>query len=222
MPMVNGLELARQLKSETPIRIIMLTGEADQNVAVQALNRKEIDCFIVKSAENYIPQLLHFITELQRSYFVDLSRGILQSLNSEGGHPLQDSDFIKLFEKLCRDRHIIEAYLLDESGSFLMLDAHGQMTWLIVRREMDMQTFQELAENEPDISSELLASLKNREKIVRFPSLDNPYAPIHKWLFEKASRINHKSIYYSVLQGAHVYGLKERKIKPYLRFLQSK
>src|SRR5262245_48232523 len=50
MPTISGLALARQIRACTPTKIIMLTGEADQNTAIDAFNRHEIDQFIIKNS----------------------------------------------------------------------------------------------------------------------------------------------------------------------------
>ncbi len=220
MPETNGLDLARQLKAQTPIKIIMLTGEADQSIAVRALNHQVIDCFILKSAKSHTKELLKHCARLQQDYFVELSRGILESLNSEGKHPLQDRDFISMFHRLCTARHIVEFYLVDESGSFILLNATGQPTWLIVRTQSDMQTFYELAENETNTSTKLLIALRNREKIVRFQSLKEADTSVESWILHDATQLAHKEIYYCVLQGSEGYDMDIHRVESYTDFLR--
>jgi CheY-like chemotaxis protein len=217
MPAMNGLELARRIKATSPIKIIMLTGEADQTTAVDAFNRKEIDCFILKSAADYPALLLKHITQLQKDYFIAASSNLFETISSEGDHPLQDPDFIALFRQVCAEHHIVEHYLLDESGSFLMLDAAGHITWLIVRTEEDMQVHFELAEEEG--SPALLQSLKNREKIACFPQLDDQFDPVHDWRMHDAIQLANKQIYYCILGASEGYVLDTHHIMSYTEFL---
>lgn len=53
MPKRNGLALARALKAILPVKIILLTGEADRETAINAFNAKEIERFLLKSDPNY-------------------------------------------------------------------------------------------------------------------------------------------------------------------------
>jgi CheY-like chemotaxis protein len=218
MPAMNGLELARCIKATAPIKIIMLTGEADQATAVDAFNGKEIDCFILKSAADYPAVLSNHITQLQQDYFIATSSNLFETISSEGHHPLQDPDFIALFHQICAEHHIVEYYLLDESGSFLMLDAAGHITWLIVRTEEDMQVHFELAEEEG--SPVLLQSLKNREKIACFPQLDDQFDPVHDWRIHDAIQLANKQIYYCILKASEGYVLDVQHIMSYIEFLQ--
>lgn len=219
MPDINGLELSKILKANTPIKIIMLTGEADKDTAVDAFNNKEIDRFVQKSAPNYHEKLIEYIRQLQLEYFVEASAGLLDSLSSKKGHPLHDADFIALVNEICGADNIVEYYLLEESGSLLMYDSAGNATWIIVRMDEDMQTFLELAEGETS-SDAILNSLKKREKIAIFKDRENPIPPISDWGFHPATQLRDKKIYYCVLKGDEP-GIKMNKIVSYEQFLHS-
>lgn len=222
IPEMNGLELARYLKSQTELKIIMLTGAADQETAIKAFNDKEIDRFIFKNAPDYKERLLKYIAELQLEYFVDMTRGLLDSLATTEGHPLQNLEFIKLFEKVCLDNNIVEYYLLDESGSFVMCDATGKPTWLIVRTEEDMEMFYELANDEGDAPKKLVESLKNREVIALFPDEGSINFPAEKWHFEKALLVKGAEIYYCILKENPSVDMDFKKICSYEQFLKSR
>ncbi len=90
---------------------------------------------------------------------------VLEPLMAQGSHPLQDKYFHALFHQTMEEWEITEFYLLDESGSFLMLDACGQATWLLVRTEADMELFDDMANMESDVPDTLLKTLGNREKL---------------------------------------------------------
>jgi len=122
MPQHHGLLVAQQLKLSTSLKIIMLTGEADQATAVRAFNRGHIDRFITKGAVDYFENLLTYIQELHQDYFVDKAQRLLLSLDTTM-NPLEQPEFIELFHEICQSHDIIEYYLLDDSYSFLLLNA---------------------------------------------------------------------------------------------------
>ncbi len=219
MPSMNGLELARALKSKLPVKIIMLTGEADQETAITAFNNKEIDQFLLKSASDYHEKLIRYIQQLQREHFLELSKGILDPLNSVINPPLQNKQFIELFQMVCSEHKIIEFYLLDESGSFLMLDTAGKETWFIVRTAIDMETFYELAAGEPDVPQETLQALHDKTKLVFFPKRAEFIPPQEDWVIEDAILLKGSDIYYCVLPGKDKYHLQQTPIFSYNMFL---
>ena len=221
MPTTNGLDLARSLKAQMPIKIIMLTGEADQETAVTAFNNKEIDQFLLKSRRDYHEKLLHYIHQLQLEYFTEISAPITAPLNPEGNHPLHDPHFISLFQTLCAERQIMESYLLDESGSFLLVDAAGRKTWLIVRTPADIETFYELATSEPDIPPEVLQSLYNKSKIIFFPPSATLIPPLQDWVICEARQLTGREIYYSVLTDTEGSYLPPEQILSYRAFLDA-
>lgn len=219
MPMMNGLELARRLKAITPIKVIILTGAADQSIAVNAFNHHEIDGFILKSDPDYLDQLLALFLQLQEDYFIDTSRGIAESLYHVNHASLKDKDFIHLFHNLSAEKNIVEYYLVEESRSFLMVDKSGQMSWLIVRSDEDMQTFYELAEMEADAT--LTEALKRREKIACFSKLGNHVEPVQDWHIHHATQLGNQKVYYCVLSKDEGYALDLKNTMSYQEFLRS-
>ncbi len=49
--------------------------------------------------------------------------------------------------------------------------------WFIVRTPADLEIFYELAGDEPEISQDVLQSLKNMTKIIFFPKRSEPIPP---------------------------------------------
>ena len=221
MPNRNGLELARTLKAILPIKIILLTGEADRETAINAFNAKEIDRFLLKSDPDYRHKLIRHVHELQRDYFIEQSIGILKSLASQEVHPLQEPAFIELFESCCAEHHCVEYYLLDESCSFLFLDEQGHETWLILRSALDMQSYYELAEDEePAVSDDILRSLKDCSKLVFFKQGTEGIPPVDEWLFIEAKPLAGTDMYYGFLHGKQGYAQPEN-IYSYSEFLNN-
>jgi CheY-like chemotaxis protein len=219
MPSMNGLEFARILKSLMPIKIIMLTGEADQQTAIAAFNNQQIDRFVLKSSADYHEKLIAYINELQHEYFLALSMVILNSLSSECAPVSLDSRFAGFFNALCSQYQSVEYYLLDESGSFLILDKAANETWLIVRTPADRETFFELAASEPDISEDALLSIKNNTKLVFFPKKSGQLPSLQEWVFCEATQLQDSEIYYGMLHGEKACELHLERVLSYQAFL---
>lgn len=166
MPKMNGLEFCEQLKGFN-IKKIMLTGEADELIAVDAFNNGLIDKFIVKGHSEVGKVLVSTIQHLQKSIFQQLSEAIIQGLASEPDACLADLAFINFFNQLCADLNVTEYYLIDTSGSFLLLDRKGQRTWFIVKQD---ETIEEVVQQalETNAPVSVIEALRKREKIAYF------------------------------------------------------
>ena len=117
MPQMTGIELLHEIK-DLPCKKVMLTGEADQVIAVSAFNAGIIDKFILKGDADAMGLVDKAIEELQLSYFQEASQGILDSLKASGDCCLNDSHFVQFFKQLCIDHDIVEYYLTQAPGSF--------------------------------------------------------------------------------------------------------
>ncbi|HQT26105.1 MAG TPA: response regulator, partial [Burkholderiales bacterium] len=68
MPQMNGLELCEAVRG-LPCKKILLTGQADEKLAVDAFNRKLIDRFIKKNDPDALNRLEGEIIQLQKDFF---------------------------------------------------------------------------------------------------------------------------------------------------------
>ena len=70
----DGLELSKQIRRNCSyIKIIMLTGEADENLAIEAFNEGLIDKFIRKSSTTFFNEIKRYICKFNIEFF-DISR----------------------------------------------------------------------------------------------------------------------------------------------------
>ena len=215
MPEINGLELSKKLKAAgIEVKIIMLTGVADQQTAINAFNHKQIDRFLVKSAVDYNEKLLEYIDELQADYFVEHGREISSSINA-----LSDPAFIELFHQIIKEKNIVEYYLYDESGSFLMFDIMAKPMLLLVRTSDDMGMYYDFAESEGKVGQQDLDALKNREQVVLFVDREGLIPAFKNWICVPASKLT-DDIYYGILDGMDQKLLNLNDITSYHEFLE--
>lgn len=132
MPGMNGLEFCRQI-ANTNIKKILLIGETDEGLAITALNEGLIHRYIHKSDPDVAELITRSISELQWQYFQDISTDLVRLLSFKSPVCLCDQSFVDFFRKFCHENGVVEFYLMDNSGSFLLLDVDAKVSYLIVK-----------------------------------------------------------------------------------------
>ncbi len=166
MPEMNGLEFCRNIKAPE-IRKILLTGQADEKLAVRAFNEGLIDRFIMKNDYDALSNLNQAIAELQRGYFEKISVMLSDALSVGTHRFLRDPAFAAIFKDISNSLNIIEFYLYSNPDGLLMLDASGAGTLLVIYTEKELQAQCEIAfeQGAPDI---LLSKLKSGQSVPYF------------------------------------------------------
>lgn len=203
MSTTNGLEVCKQIRKLTknPIKLIMLTGEAGYDLAVEAFNDGLIDKFILKGKESYVDDVVAAIATLQEKYFYDLSAPIRRTLHPHVQKLLEKQAFIDIFNEIINENKIKEFYILDNSLSILFIDDKGKNPiCLIIRTEEDMQSQYELANDDEDVSAETTEAIKNRKKLVYFKNDKGLGQSAKYWIFHDAKPLN-KHYYYTIVKG---------------------
>ena len=214
MPGVDGLSICKELAA-SPFKFIMLTGEADAELAITAFNQGIIDHFVKKDSPTFVDQLKDAIKKLQQDYFHEQSHTFMNSLSLSPTCILDDVQYITTFKNYIEKYKIIEYYLLDETGSFLMLQANGTPHWLVATSENEMAENYEFASNEaynPD--NKVLDGLKKRNMMLFRVSEEQRMnvGPNGKdgWLAymhpAKKIKAEYSDFYYSIFSGkANLY-----------------
>lgn len=221
MPEMNGLELSHQIRTlDLPIKIIMLTGEADHQTAIHAFNDKLIDRFILKSAPDYVEKLLEYINDLQKEYFQEITN-LLTGAGREA--PRNDLVFIQFFNEIAKRVNAVEYYLVENPASYLFLDAQKNPTWLIVKTDEEMQMLYELAKDEKNVPRHTVEILEKKEKLTYFPDAKSKIVPVRDWHLypAKALQTDNQLYYYAVIEGNQDYPLSIDKITSYQDYLNS-
>jgi CheY-like chemotaxis protein len=211
MPDMNGIELCEHLKNSL-IKTIMLTGEAGYDLAVSGFNEGLLDQFVLKSESDFFDKIKQFVVNLETKLFEEISKSLLKIISGKLERSIfSDPAFIKLFESLVKKHEIIEYYLLDSSGSYLMLNGVGQVFWLIVKNEKDMNILYEVAEEETK-DKVLINAIKNKEKLAFLLNPDKQFLSPKSWRLEDAHPIKgRETYYYSFVEGTNEYYKLETK-----------
>lgn len=170
MPGMDGIAVCEALKHHT-FKKILLTGEAGLELAVDAFNRGVIDQFILKNDKTRNEKLIQAIHDLQKQYFLDFSATVIGALRVSAPNELtllSDPAYYQIFHEVFVKNKIVEYYLLDIFGSYLMLDINAKATWLIVKDETEMDDLIDFASYETNVDPKLIENLKNRRQIPYF------------------------------------------------------
>lgn len=200
----------------------MLTGQADEKLAIEAFNEGLIHRYIKKSDVNAVELITQSIYDLQFQYFKTMSDAIERLLSIQAPRCLKNQKFIGFFNDFVKENQITEYYLADQSGSYFMLDDDANASFLIVKDEEEMNTYYELARAH-GANETVLAQLDNRYKI---PGLWHAAAmneSINDWsdaLVPATPLSSDETYYYAHLQGNDLFNIRQPKILSYHRYLE--
>lgn len=176
MPEIDGLEFCASIK-DPKVGKILLTGKADERLAVKAFNDGLINRYIRKQDPDAIGQLATAIAELQRDYFARLERMISEVLAVGAYGFLRNPAFVAIAESMQQEKHIVEHYLVSKPQGLLMLDASGNAWRLVV---MDQDALRSQAEIARDLEApdELVRQLESGRIVPYFWRSGGQYSPL--------------------------------------------
>ena len=221
MPGMDGLEFCRRIENKN-IKKILLTGQADEKLAIAAFNEGLIHRYIKKSDFNAAEQITKSIHELQLQYFQAMSDMVVRMLSVTSPSCLHDKNFAQFFRELREEHRVVEYYLVDNSGSFVMLDDDANVSFLIVKSADDIRMHYDLGLNN-GASQDILDELANGEKI---PGVWQANAATPNWedwskcLVPAKRFISEEIYYYAYLEGNIRFDLRQQKILSYHRYLE--
>lgn len=218
MPGMDGIEFCRRI-ADTDIKKILLTGKADEKVAIEAFNQGLIHRYIQKSDPLAAELITKSIYELQWQYFQAMSDMIVRMLSVTSPSCLYDKQFAEFFKQLREEKGIVEYYLADNSGSFLLLDDDARVSFLIVKNQSDLRLHYDLARDN-GVDGQVLEQLLSGEKI---PCLWQANSLNSNWennLVAAHALKGDDTYYYAYVQGPALFEVKEDRILSYHRHLE--
>jgi CheY-like chemotaxis protein len=144
MPSVDGLQFcARMLDPHA--RRALLTGVADEKLAVEAFNAGLIHRFIPKHKATAVEAVVAFIAELERDYFQQHLARLRTMLALDPPGFLVDPAIAVEVHRLMQEERVMEYYLVDDPPGFLMLRADGSVLRLVLLDQATRRRQSELA-----------------------------------------------------------------------------
>lgn len=179
MPEMSGLEFCQKL-GDFPKKI-MLTAAADHKLAVQAFNDGIIDKFIAKDDPDVFKKIDQAVSSLQRDYFAEISARIVNTITKTTPSFLGNSIFQHFLKKFMRQNHINEFYLIDATGSFLLINKNNERLWLVVQSELQINNYLHIIENDDNPQKAIINALSKKEKLLCLFSEEDFNQPIESW-----------------------------------------
>lgn len=223
MPGMDGLEFCRKMEN-SPVKRILLTGRADEKTAVRAFNDGIIDLYIQKQNPEIMSTINESIRDMQFRYFQHMSDIVIRMLSVRSPNCLQDPVFIENFDRICKENNIVEYYLTENSGSFLMLDADANIFCLVVKSEQDLKLHYEMALDNRAPQA-ILDQLQKGEKIPYFWNAEKYYqSEWDDWstyLYPAKIMEGKQRYYYSFVKTPLSIDIQTDKIASFHTYLES-
>jgi CheY-like chemotaxis protein len=196
MPQMDGLSFCQLIKNKN-IKKILLTGKADETLAIKALNEKTIDFFIQKQRPDTVSQLLDAVQELQKAYFETVENLLVDSLTSGPYKFLTDPELSRYFNQACSNLHIVEHYLATSPDRILMLDNKAKAYSFLVYTKTALEAQCQVA-NLQDAPKGLVEALISNKYVPYFykpPGYYGPGYPDWQKYLHPAHRVQGEELY---------------------------
>lgn len=144
MPGMDGLQVLQRLQDWSGSRVL-LTGQADEQVAVQAFNRGLIDQFIAKQMPDMARHLVHVVQRLLAQPHARHAHTWRATLRPEHEAVLRLPGVGADLEELA-SRRWVEHVVLGDPFGVLGLDAAGSPVWLQLEQPAGLPALAETAE----------------------------------------------------------------------------
>ncbi len=209
MPQKTGIEFCGAIPGNF-IQKVIVTGAADEKIAVHAFNKGMIDGFLRKDGKETAEGLCRNITLMQKRYFQAVSKVVYDVVGISQHSAIMDPVFQQLFYAYCDKIQPVEYYLLDKNGSYVFLDGKGDVHWLFVKDDSNFAYYCDVARGNG--APEMLSQRLLHREVIPFLLSDEHYQlPIHEWepLLHPAKILEgQQRYYYAYVKGTSVYKLK--------------
>lgn len=220
MPGMTGPELAQQLQG-TNFKIILLTGEADERKVIELFNQGIIHHYIRKHDQDLSEILESKILHYQKEYFQNISKIVIDNITqkpklfNQSPSCLDDPVFIDFFKAFLNQHDFAEYYLLDDTGSYLLVSSAGELRWLIIQNEAQMAATEFDTLDDENIPHEIRQQIKDRRVLKHsfndddFPSSNDP-ADWQRFLYPATKLAGRQVYYYSYIQNPQTQPLVDK------------
>jgi CheY-like chemotaxis protein len=137
MPGINGLDAFEKL-GNWPGRRVLLTGQADDTLAVEAFNRAAIHKFIAKQGGDLRQSLLFQLPSLLEQPLPQTQAFWNQSLSFHQQQWLSEPTVVAALNRLVLENNWIEYAVTHAPFGLLAADPHGVVFWLQFTPETDL------------------------------------------------------------------------------------
>jgi len=184
MPEMNGLEFLMALENPF-VKKVLLTGQADMELAIKAFNKQLINQFIDKHDPRLKQELNSSIHSFRDQYFRSSFKLITDPIVANNHDAfLADADFQEFFASLRNKTGCVEYYMIDHPHTgFLMVDARGKRQCLLLYSDAALL---EHAEKLKQINAPaaLINAVGNGERVPTFNFQDDEHTESHPYILD--------------------------------------
>lgn len=144
MPGMDGLQALAEL-GDWPGSRVLLTGQADEQVAVRAFNRGLIDQFIPKQTQDISRRLIEAVEQLLYTAHPRHAQTWRVTLTPEQNALLRNPGVSDWLAAYCA-KHWVEHVVIGDPFGVLGMDAAGKIGWLQLETREGLRALAELAE----------------------------------------------------------------------------
>lgn len=228
MPEMNGLEFLLKLKNPF-IKKVLLTGQADMELAIKAFNKQLIDQFIDKHDPKLRLKLNSIIDSFQDQYFKNSYKLISDPIIANNRDAfLVDSNFQNFFYDFRQKYNYVEYYMIDSpTPGFLVIDDKGNKNSLFIFTDESLSSHISML-NKLHAPEALIQKVSSKELLPSFSFNENDNAThqekLENWesYYHPAIHISDSSNYYlTLVPDMPLDSLKDKNIITYADFLES-
>lgn len=171
----NGIDFLKKI-SNLSIKKILLTGIADADTAIEAMELGLIDSYIKKHDKNIISKLNKTILQHRIDYFSSLTSTIIESINLIYKNNELINNYCHVIDDIISRFNAVEYYLMDQNGSYTFLNKNGNKLDLLIKTKEQLEAeFDDIKDNIKD--TDTIDKLKkhelmmiNHNKLVMLPT----------------------------------------------------
>lgn len=140
MPSINGLALLSKLEGIETYKIL-LTGVADEKIAIKAFNEGLINCYLKKDEKDLFLKLNNKIIEGKNLYFSNASKMLSYLISKyEAKSLVLDNGYSEIVKSYINKYQIMKYYLIDSIGSCYMESKDSNYMLYITGEEKNKST----------------------------------------------------------------------------------
>ncbi|MDX1901074.1 MAG: hypothetical protein SFW66_03595 [Gammaproteobacteria bacterium] len=145
MPEMLGTEFLTKIQ-HYPIKKILITGEHDSQIAINAFNNGLVNAYIRKDDPEFSYKIQSMVAELEWQYFTHYSQGTITNIPEL--QFLTNASFIQTFKQYIADNNISAFYLMDMYGSFCIHLPSGEHSYFLIRSRSFLNQLAESAKED--------------------------------------------------------------------------
>jgi CheY-like chemotaxis protein len=228
MPEMNGLEFLMGLKNPF-IKKVLLTGQADMELAIKAFNKQLIDQYIDKHDPRLKQILNSTISVFSDQYFRSSFKLITDPIIANNHDAfLTDATFQEYFRDIRLKTDCVEYYMIDHpQPGYLMLDTHGKRRAMLIYSETALNNHvQQLKKMKA--SEKLIQEVSRGESIPAFDVMDENLNTDHPFInnwqenYHPAVKISSvKNYFVTIVSEDNLPRIYKGKIIPYSHFMEN-